>query len=47
MKFLDKINILSFLIGIYALYIALENLDMNDKQNAELKQILNYLQEIF
>ena len=44
MKFLDKINILSFLIGIYALYIALENLDMNDKQNAELKQILNYLE---
>lgn len=43
MKFLDRITILSFVIGLYALYIALENLDMNDKQNGELKEILDYL----
>ena len=43
MKFLDKITILSFLIGIYALYITLENLDENRNQNSELKEILNYL----
>ena len=43
MKFLDKITILSFLIGLYALYITLENLDENRNQNNELKEILNYL----
>ena len=42
-KFLDWITLISFGIGIYALYIALENLDMNDKQNGELKEILHYL----
>ena len=44
MKFLDRITILSFVIGIYALYIALENLDENREQNNELKEILNYLE---
>lgn len=44
MKFLDKITILSFVIGIYALYIALENLEENREQNDELKNILNYLE---
>ena len=43
MKFLDRITILSFVIGLYALYIALDNLDMNNKQNGELKEILHYL----
>ena len=43
MKFLDKITILSFLVGIYALYIALENLNENRDQNDELKEILHYL----
>lgn len=43
-KMLDWITLISFGIGIYALYIALENLDMNDKQNNELKQILHYLE---
>ena len=36
MKFLDKITVLSFAIGLYALYIALEN--------NELKEILMYLE---
>ena len=44
-KLLDWITILSFIIGLYALEIALENLDMNDKQNGELKEILHYLDE--
>ena len=44
MKFLDKITILSFIIGWYALYIALENLEENRDQNSELKEILHYLE---
>ena len=44
MKFLDKITILSFLIGIYAFYIALINLGENREQNGELKEILDYLE---
>ena len=44
-KFLDWITLLSFGIGVYALYIALENLEMNDEQNGELKQILHYLEQ--
>ena len=43
-KIINLVNIISFGIGLYALYIALENLDMNDKQNSELKQILHYLE---
>ena len=43
MKFLDKITIISFLVGLYALYIALENLEENRGQNDELKEILHYL----
>lgn len=44
MKFLDRITILSFLIGCYALYIALENLKENREQNTDLTNILNYLE---
>lgn len=44
-KLLDWITLISFGIGLYALYIALENLYMNDEQNGELKQILHYLEE--
>ena len=44
LSFLDKITIISFLVGVYALYIALENLDENRDQNDELKQILHYLE---
>ena len=44
-KFLDWITILSFAIGYYALYIAIENLAMNDEQNGELKEILHYLEQ--
>ena len=38
-KLLDIITILSFCIGLYALEIALENLEENRNQNDELKQI--------
>ena len=44
-KLLDWITLISFGVGVYALYIALENLDMNDKQNGELKEILHYLEQ--
>ena len=44
MKMLDRITIASFLIGLYALYIALENLEENRDQNSELKEILDYLE---
>lgn len=43
-KMLDWITLISFGIGLYALYIALENLDENREQNDELKQILHYLE---
>ena len=43
-SFLDLITILSFMIGIYALDIALKNLDENRNQNSELKEILHYLE---
>ena len=43
LSFLDWITLLSFLIGLYALDIALANLDINEKQNGELKEILHYL----
>ena len=42
-KMLDWITILSFFVGLYALYIALQNLDENRDQNDELKNILHYL----
>ena len=44
-KFIDWINILSFGIGLYALYIAFENLALNDSQSNELKEILHYLEQ--
>ena len=44
LKFLDWITIISFGVGIYALYIALQNLDENRDQNDELKQILHYVE---
>ena len=43
-KLLDWITLISFGIGLYALYIALVNLEMNDEQSGELKDILNYLE---
>ena len=44
MNLLDRITIISFLIGLYALYIALENLEENREQNGDLTNILNYLE---
>ena len=43
LNILDIITILSFLIGIYALEVAIENLKENEEQNADLKNILQYL----
>lgn len=43
-KMLDWVTLISFGIGLYALYIALENLEENREQNDELKQILHYLE---
>ena len=43
-RYLDIITILSFVVGVYALQIALENLDENREQNNELKEILGYLE---
>ena len=39
--FLDILTILSFVVGVYALEIALKNLDENRDQNDELKSILS------
>ena len=44
MKKLDWITLISFGVGLYALYIALENLEENREKNDELKQILDYLE---
>ena len=44
-KFINWVNLLSFGIGLYALYIALENLALNNTQSNELKQILHYLEQ--
>ena len=44
-KFLDWITLISFGIGLYALYIALINLEMNNEQSSELKDILHYLEK--
>ena len=45
LKLLDFITIISFCVGVYALEIALDNLEENRGQNDELKQILHYLEE--
>lgn len=45
LSFLDWITILSFGVGLYALDIALVNLEMNNEQNEELKDILHYLEK--
>ena len=44
-NFLNWITLVSFGIGLYALYIALINLEMNDEQSGELKDILHYLEK--
>ena len=44
-NFLNWVTLISFGIGLYALYIALVNLEMNDEQSNELKQILHYLEK--
>ena len=41
---LDWLTLISFGVGLYALYIALVNLKMNDEQSGELKNILHYLE---
>ena len=44
LKLLDWITLISFGVGVYALYIALANLEENRQQESELKQILHYLE---
>ena len=44
LKLLDWITLISFGIGLYALYIALENLQENREQNTDLREILDYLE---
>lgn len=44
LKLLDWITLISFGVGVYALYIALANLEENRQQENELKQILHYLE---
>ena len=43
--FLDMITLLSFLIGVYALVIALQNLEENRVQTDDTKQVLFKLNE--
>ena len=42
-RLLDFITIISFCVGVYALEIALDNLQENREQNDDLKEILHYL----
>lgn len=44
-RLINLVNVIAFGVGLYALYIALENLDENRDQNDELKQILHYLEQ--
>lgn len=44
LNFLDLITLVAFGVGVYSLYIALENLQENREQNDDLKQILIYLE---
>ena len=44
LNFLDLITLIAFGVGVYSLYIALENLEENREQNKELKDILHYLE---
>lgn len=43
--FLDFITILSFAVGVYALEIALQNLEENRLQTLDTKEVLNKLNE--
>ena len=45
MKVLDRLTILSFLVGMYALFIGLRNLEENREQSASQQDLLNYLEE--
>lgn len=42
--FLDIITIISFGVGIYALYLTIENLKENESQTENLENILVYLE---
>ena len=44
-RFINWVNLLSFGIGLFALYVAFANLKMNDNQSGELKDILHYLEQ--
>lgn len=42
---LDFVTVLSFVIGLYALDIAIENLKENEYQTDDLKNLLQYMEE--
>lgn len=42
--FLDLLTIISFGVGVYALYLTIENLRENETQTDDLKNVLNYLE---
>lgn len=44
LSFLDLITIISFLVGLYALMIALQNLDENRLQTKDTNKILDELE---
>ena len=44
LSFLDILTILSFVIGLYALLIGLENLEENRQQNRDSEEILYQLE---
>lgn len=44
LTFLDLITIISFLVGLYALDLTIENLRENESQTDSLKSVLEYLE---
>ena len=45
LSFLDILTILSFVVGLYALNLAMQNLDENRLQSKDREEILHQLEE--
>lgn len=45
LSFLDILTILSFVVGLYALELAMQNLDENRLQSKDSEEILHQLEE--
>lgn len=45
LSFLDILTILSFVVGLYALNLAMQNLDENRLQSKDSEEILHQLEE--